>query len=64
MEGAFNRHYDPTIVQCEDCDWIGQVKDCIHGYTGILFREANPCDYCPKCHSEHLIPLGRELVPV
>ena len=53
---GYGRYDDPTIVQCESCDWKGAVKECRHGYKGIPFsrNDVEPCDYCPKCNSEDI----------
>lgn len=55
----YSRHDDPTMVQCEDCGWIGKVSECIHTYKGIpnTSGDVEPVDRCPKCGSERLIEL-------
>jgi len=47
------------MVECEDCGWRGQVKECVHTYRGITSTEdVEAVDECPKCGSKNLIEPG------
>ena len=63
MPGTYSRYDDPGLVKCLDCQWIGQVKDCSHGYKGMPIRggDVEPMDYCKKCGSKNLWLLDEEV---
>lgn len=61
-----NRYTDPTLVECDDCHWIGKVYECYHGYKSSPVYGAGskqtdwdvePMDYCPKCGSDRLMEI-------
>ena len=55
----YSRYNDLTMVECEDCGWRGQVKECVHTYRGITSTEdVEAVDECPKCGSKILIEPG------
>ena len=64
----FSRNEDPAWVECEDCHWIGQVKDCVHTYRedgttmpdGSPTGEVEPVDECPECGSQNLLQIERD----
>jgi len=56
----YSRYTDPRIVKCEGCGWQGKVMDCYHGYSPISSGDVEPCDYCPECSSDQLIPIEQE----
>jgi len=58
-----SRYTDPTPVKCGRCTWQGRIMDCTHGYAPAWPKDAEPCDYCPACGSDHLIPFEDDLVP-
>lgn len=56
-EQQFSSRYDDTrLVKCEECGWVGQVKDCLHIYREIVGTggDVEPLDECPSCESEEL----------
>jgi len=65
LSGFYGRHNDPTMVECEDCGWKGQVKDCIHTYQGFqvspVDSDIEPTDECPKCGSRNLVEPGMSM---
>lgn len=53
--GGFGRHTDVEPVRCEECGWIGRIKDCVHGYCDDGSGEdVCPEDECPFCGSNQL----------
>lgn len=59
-----SRHIDLTPIRCDDCGWKGRVMDCTHGYAHAWPSNAEPMDFCPKCDSKNLIPIGEDMAPV
>ena len=58
-----SQYNDLTMVECQDCGWRGQVKDCVHTYRRVTFIEdIEAVDECPKCGSRKLINIDEELV--
>jgi rRNA maturation endonuclease Nob1 len=55
-----DRTEDTTKVECMDCKWEGQAKDCIHDYGRTYPDSVEPVDYCPNCGSQALVPLDEE----
>ena len=56
-----SRYTDLTLVECENCGWIGQVKDTIHTYEIVSpGQEVAPVDECPKCGSPNLINIKQQ----
>ena len=53
-----SRQDDTTLIKCNDCDWIGMVIDCRHGYEANVSGDVEPVDYCPECGSDQLETLA------
>lgn len=45
-----------TLVECQECHWIGQIEDCQHEYRQVSKDKDNveSVDLCPKCGNAQL----------
>lgn len=39
-------------VICEECDWIGRLRDAYHGYQDDGAGDVEPVSECPKCYHQ------------
>lgn len=40
---------DPTV--CDNCGWVGRVRECVHTYENDGAGDVEPIEECPKCGS-------------
>lgn len=57
-----SRYTSTEGVQCADCGWEGQRCDCRHGYlpAAFIYKDADPCDFCPACGLDNIVPIEEQ----
>ena len=56
-----------NFLMCEECNWMGEERDCKVVYKPDMSGEPEATLVCPKCGSEglsELIGQGADLEPV